>query len=553
VFVELEELIQREMQRAKIPGLAIALIKGSEIVWSKGYGHADLESRAPVTPQTAFRVASVTKPVVATALMQWYERGRFKLDDPVNDHLAPVRLQSECEGAGPITIRHLFTHTSGLPVQTDAAPTEPSGLPTLEEFVANRVKAVRPPGEEIVYANGGYATLGYLLGRFAGKPYDVALREQVLEPLAMRSSAIGRPPEGTPVATGYFRSVLDGEHHAIPHYYVDCRPDTPAGGLFSTVEDLARLLIAHVNGGAYGGRRLLQEETVTQMHGLHVAAGPSSSGMGLGLMVDRFYGRRRIHHGGNLPGCSAFICAHPEQRVGVAVLANVTAATAARGVIPNTALRLLAGDYEQCDLNELRRDPPPIEWTRVTGRYLWEDSDAALAIEDGVLALDVEGEKSFLEPLSDGLFRAHDGMFDGSEVTFEYGEDGKAARFYVVIWRADRQGDVVPAVELAAGEKVDIAGRWSGTCASPLGLLPAALEIEDDGAKVSVFSAQNVAVEEFRAGDGGISGQFGLAVPGFGDFRVFLKLAVGDGALRGRVYARGTLGEFPMRVEFTRG
>ena len=68
-----------------------------------------------------------------------------------------------------------------------------------------------------------------------------------------------------------------------------------------------------------------------------------------------------------------------------------------------------------------------------------------------------------------------------------------------------------------------------------------------------MFSAQNVAVEEFRAGDGGISGQFGLAVPGFGDFRVFLTLAVGDGALRGRVYARGTLGEFPMRVEFTRG
>jgi hypothetical protein len=308
-----------------------------------------------------------------------------------------------------------------------------------------------------------------------------------------------------------------------------------------------------VNGGVYDGRRLLQEESVAQMHKLHVPAGPSQSGMGLGFMVDSFYGRRRIRHSGNYPGWSAFISAYPEERLGVAALANMTGATAAQGLIPNTALRLLAEDYSEHGLKALRHEPAPEEWNRVTGRYLWQDSDATLAIEDGVLALDVEGEKSSLEPLSNGLFRAHDGMFDGSEVTFEYGEDGKAARFYVVIWRADRQGDVVPAVELVAGEKVDIAGRWSGTCASPLGSLPVALEIEADGAKVSVFSAQNAAVEEFRADDGGISGHFELVVPGFGDFRVFLRLAVDDGALRGRVYARGALGEFPMRVEFTRG
>jgi CubicO group peptidase (beta-lactamase class C family) len=552
VFAELEELVEREMERGKIPGLAIALVRGTEIVWSKGYGYADLENKVAVTPGTAFRVASVTKPVVATALMQWWERGRFKLDDPVNDHLAPVRLRSPFEDRTPVSIRHLLTHTSGLPAQLDAVPTEPSTLPTLEDFVAKRLESVRPPGEEIVYANGGYAALGYLVGRFAGKAYDVALREQVLEPLEMRSSAIGQPPEGTAAARGYFLSLLDGEHHLIPRYYVDSRPDSPACGLFSTVEDLARFLVAHLNGGLYKGSRLLAEKTVAEMHRLDVPAGPSGGGMGLGFMVDRAYGRRRVFHAGDFAGCSAFIGAYPDERAGVAVLANVTGSAAARGAIPNAALRLLVGDYQPCDLGALRREPPPEEWSRVTGRYLWADRDVSLAVEEGVLTLDAEGEKSFLELLEGGAFRAHDGFFDGFRFAFEYGEDGKAARFYTGIWRADRQGDVVARVEPNIDEKADLTGRWSGTCVSPMGVLPIIAEIGADDARVTVLSAQQACVEEFRSGRGRLSGNFQLAMPGFGDFRVFVKVAVDGGGLRGEAYARGALGEFPMRVELTR-
>lgn len=552
MFPELEELIQREMARGKIPGLAIALVRGTEMVWSKGYGYADLENRVAVTPGTAFRVASVTKPVVATALMQWWERGRFELDDPVNGHLAPVRLRNPFEDRTRVSFRHLLTHTSGLPAQVDAVPTEPSGLPTLEDFVAKRLETVRPPGEEIVYANGGYAVLGYLVGRFAGKPYDVALREQVLEPLEMRSSAIGEAPEGAPTASGYFFSFIDLEHHLIPRYHVDSRPESPACGLFSTVEDLARFLIAHLNGGTYKGNRLLAEEIVAQMHRLDVPAGPSGGGMGLGFMVDRAYGRRRIFHGGDFAGCSAFIGAYPDERVGVAVLANVTGSAAARGAIPNAALRLLAGDYRPRALSALRREPPPDEWSRVTGRYLWVDRDVSLAIEEGVLTLDAEGEKSFLELLEGNVFQAHEGFFDGFRFAFEYGEDGKATRFYTGIWRADRQGDLVAGVEPNIDEKADLAGRWTGTCVSPMGALPIIADIGADDARVTVLSAKEVSVEEFRAGRGRLSGHFQLMMPGFGEFRVFVKVAVDGSGLRGEAYARGALGEFPMRVELTR-
>jgi hypothetical protein len=285
---------------------------------------------------------------------------------------------------------------------------------------------------------------------------------------------------------------------------------------------------------------------------LHVAAGPSGGGMGLGFMVDRAYGRRRSFHGGDFAGCSAFIGAYPEERVGVAVLANVTGSAAARGAIPNAALRLLVGDYQPCDLDALRREPAPEEWSRVTGRYLWVDRDVSLAVEEGVLTLDAEGEKSYLELLEGDIFRAHDGFFDGFRLAFEYGEDGKAAGFYTGIWRAHRQGDLVARVEPKIDENADVTGRWSGTCISPMGVLPIVAEIGADSARVTVLSAQEAGVEEFRSERGRLSGHFQLAMPGFGDFRVFVKVAMDGGGLRGEAYARGALGEFPMRVELTR-
>jgi CubicO group peptidase (beta-lactamase class C family) len=564
VFDELERLIQREMERGRVPGLAIALARGSEIVWSKGYGYADLASKMPVTPSTVFHVQSVTKPVVATALMQWWERGRFKLDDPANDHLGPVRLQNEWEGQVPVTIRHLLTHTSGLPNSIGALTPPEAGPRELGEYLATIARTVRPPGEDIVYANWGYDTIGYLVGRFAHEPYDAYLNEHLLQPLGMRSSTIGWAPEGTPVATGYFMSAIDGQHHRVDPPAWETRPPGAAGALLSTAEDLGRFLIAHLNGGELEGRRILRDSTVSDMHRVHAAAGRPCSGMGLGFRVDRADGRHLVCHGGDGTGWTTFIGAFPQERVGVVLLTNLGRGQAARSVIANAALRLLAGDYRRYDSAALQSSPVPEEWKRITGSYLstYWDVEAALTIEDGTLVLTATGPilasnggaKSYLEPVGEGVFRAHDGAFDGFELAFEYGDDGKAARFYggVYPFRFERTGDIATAQQLTVDEEAALVGRWSGIVSSPLGPLPVSLDVEADRAKASVLSAQGVAVEDLRAKGGRISGHFGLAVPSLGEFHVFLRLEACEGGLGGLVYARGTFGEVPMRARLSR-
>lgn len=557
---QLDEIIQQEMERARIPGLAIALVRDDEVVWSRGYGYANLESHAPFTPTTVFAIQSVTKTFIATALMQWQERGRFRLDDRVNDHLAPVRIENEWEETDPVTIRGLLTHSAGLPVDAGVAPPPDDGDGPALATMVGASKTVRRPGEEVVYANGGYDALGLLLERLSGRPWDAELQGAVLEPLGMRSSVAGRPAPEAPVARGYYFSPADGQHHHAPFDYELGSFTRPCGGLMSTAEDLARFLMAHINGGAYGGQRILQEATVQEMQRLHVPIGASDGGMGLGFRVDRTGGRRLICHGGDGFGATIFIGAYPDERAGVALLINLGRAQVSRAVIANAALRLLVGEEPEAPPDEA--NPPEAE--RIAGRYVsnfW-GMTADVTVEDGRLQALVEGgiaslagQPSLLQQLDDRRFRAHGGPFAGLELAFDFGEDGRATSFagglYPYTFR--RRGDVPPPADLTVDQSAQLTGRWTGTVASPFGSLPLALTIVDGGATVSVLSAQDAALLECAAESGRVAGEFDVSLAGLGDFRVFLRMnAVPDGRLLGRVYARGAFGEIAMPADLVR-
>lgn len=561
MVAQLDELIRREMERSRLAGLAIALVKGDEIVWSGGYGYADLETKTRVEPSTVFSVQSVTKPIVTTALMQWYDRGRFRLDDPVNDHLAPLRVENEWEKTRPVTIRQLLTHTSGLPVELGAL-TPPETKQSLEELISAVAKTVRPPGEEIVYANWGYDITGYLVGRFAGQPYDAYLREHVLQPLEMSSSAIGAPPEGAIAATGYFLSAIDGEHHAPEPFGWPTEPPDPAGSLVSTVEDLGRFLIAHLNGGVYSGRRILSEDTIAHMHSLHARAGSSQGGMGLGFRVDHARGRRLICHGGDGATFTALIAAHPDERVGVALLVNQGRAQTARSVIGQAALAALLGEELE---NERPSSVIEIDWERLTGRYVsnfWgiaasltvDDGTPSLHVEGGIIST-VEGERSELVAVGEGTVRGRGGPFDGFELTFEFDPAGQAQRFCGGLYPFcfDRQGDVAPAAARSIDERANLTGGWHGTVSSPVGPVPLSLSVDNEHrATVTVLSAQDAPLKDCCIERGRLSGQVDVTVPGLGNFAVALRLGAVDGALRGHAFARYRFGEVPMRAELER-
>ena len=559
MFDEVEQVILREMKRSRLPGLAVALVKDEEIVWSKGYGLADLEAGLPVTPGTVFPACSVTKPVVATAVMQWHERGAFALDDPVNVHMGAVKLQNEWEQQSPVTIRHLLTHSSGLPVAL-AYPLG-SSFSSLEEYVGAVARTVRPAGEEVIYADWGYAVLGHLVGRFAGCPYEEYIHENLLDPLGMRSSALSLAPAGASLAAGYYVSGADGKR-----YRSDFRPDAgapgPAGSLYSTAEDLARFLIAHLNGGVRDGKRILLEETADDMKRVHARTGPAWRGMGLGFMVDEVGGRRLFWHAGNGPAGSTFICGSREENVGVVLLINLANAETARSAIVHSALHALAADGRDTPVGT-SQDAwrlPPAECERLTGRYisnLW--ARAELRADEGILTLRTEPggtidpveSVSYLERIGEGRFRVHDGGFGGWELTFEFAADGNANSFvggvYPFLFR--RSGDVLP----AAAQDADLAGRWAGIVSSPMGPVPVTLDIMDaERGSVTALSAQRAQLQDFSARNGHLSGYFEVAVGDLGDWTVFLRLASIGGKLQGRAYARSGLGEMPMDVELSR-
>ena len=331
------EVIEEQLDGGVV-GLALAAVARGEVVWSGGFGRLDIERTEPVTTRSVFSIQSVSKSIVATALMHWVERGAIGLDDPVNRHLAPIAIANEWEDRNPVTIRQLLTHTAGLPLSLGWG-----SHASLEEVVAHDVKTDAEPGTRLIYANWGYDVLGYLVSRLAGAPWDDAVTDTVLSPLGMTATRSARPdPPDTSAgeATGHVVSQVDGAQLRLgppmwPYY-----PGPPSGALVSNVEDLARFLIAHLTGGA----GVLARDTVADMQRLHAPLGGGGGGMGLGFRVDRRRGRPFFCHTGDGSGFATFVGGQPEEQIGVALLINVGGAEAARSKIARTALDWLLTD-----------------------------------------------------------------------------------------------------------------------------------------------------------------------------------------------------------------
>ncbi len=546
VFSRVDALVREVMESRNVCGLAIALVSGGETVWSRAFGTADVESGEAVTPQHRFSAMSVTKPVVATALLQLHERGLFRLDDPANDYLDGA-IRNELEADAPVTIRQLFTHTSGMP--EDVSTIMPAGVRTLEEHLRLVARTVRRPGEAIVYANWGYDAMGLLIERLSGEPLDVYIQRHVLGPLGMDSSVLGNPEAGDPLAKGHSFSEIDGKHRALPGPEWQVKPASPAGGMYSTAEDLARFVIAHMN----GGHGVLRPQTAAEMQRWQAPDGAPESGMGLGWRVTRSNGRRIFCHGGDGAGYTAFAGAYPEEGVGVALLLNTGGAQGARSLIANGALALLAGE-------DVSDSPVVVDAGPFGGRYksnFWNIRADVTAAAGGVsISVPVgliNAYRDEVSKLEGNPGTAAEGMFGGFQVAFFVDGGGNscfAGGVYPYVFT--REGPVPP--EEPTDETADVSGNWNGTIDTPVGAMAATLRIEGTEAKVSTPFGQDLPVTRLVTERGRVEGEFSLAIPGVGKAQMFLRLrAVSGGKLTGKVYARMSIGEAAMQVEMSRG
>ena len=316
-----DSLVPRALAEFLIPGAAVALVRGGEAVWARGYGVADRRSGRAVTPQTAFNVGSMAKSVAAWGVLRLVQDGRVELDRAVDAYLTRWHLPASSFDNALVTTRRLLSHTAGasLPSVTPYDPGVP--LPTLEQALAGgegRGDGVRldlAPGTQFQYSGGGFDILQLLVEEATGQTFPEAMSATVLRPLGMTRSAFGWP------AT--VEATAATPHNALGEPIPSVRfAELAAAGLQTTVADFARFAAAELTGRgrALPGRGLLRPDLVTLMH----SPAPASPRYGLGheVLRDSATGITFVGHNGANRGWIAVFQIAPASRAGIVVLTN---------------------------------------------------------------------------------------------------------------------------------------------------------------------------------------------------------------------------------------
>lgn len=323
-------LMAAHLKYKPLAGATVAVVKDHEVLLLKGYGYANLEKRVPVDGErTLFRPGSTSKLFTWTAVMQLVEQGKIDLDRDVNDYIPNFRIPATYPQ--PITMRNLMTHTAGLEdgalgylMVRDAAHLVPLG----DALAAHIPSRVRPPttdfahdGTNASYSNWGAALAGHIVASVSGIPFDDYVKKNIFDPLGMSSSTFAEPlpPELAPrMATGYTWEA----GRLKPHDFEFIHNFGPAGSLTSSAADMAKFMIAQLNGGAYGDARILRPETAQRMHSRQFAPSPYVNGSGLGFYETWVNGRRVIGHGGDTIAFHSDLLLLPEEKVGIFVSYN---------------------------------------------------------------------------------------------------------------------------------------------------------------------------------------------------------------------------------------
>lgn len=323
VTPKIDEFIKAEMEKQKIPGVSLAVVKDGRLVYAKGYGLANVEHQVPVKPETIFQSGSVGKQFTSMAVMMLVEEGKVSLEDKINKYFtdAPAEWSN-------ITVRHLLTHTSGM---TDYPKDFNFRADYTEDDIYKRIKTVPlafQPGEKWAYSNLGYVTLGILINRVTGKFYGDFLKERVFNPLGMTTARIISESDIIPNrAAGYMlvKGELKNQEWVSPTLNT-----TADGALYLSVLDMAKWE------AALNGEKLLKKTNLEQMWTSVKLNSGATPKYGFGWFLAEANGKQIIEHGGAWQGFKSMISRFPEDKLTVIVFANLINANEkklARGVL----------------------------------------------------------------------------------------------------------------------------------------------------------------------------------------------------------------------------
>jgi CubicO group peptidase (beta-lactamase class C family) len=328
--LEMRARVDEILNRRPAVGFALGVVRNGSLQFFHSQGMADIAAQTPVTKDTVFRIASITKTFTGIAVMQLWEQGLVELDAPANDYLRAYQLVPAKAGWRPATIRHLLTHTAGIAEQVprsgmlrpDYGESVRMGrpVPSLTEYYRGALRLDAEPGTRFRYGDHSPATLGQIVEDVTGKSLQSYLYEYVFQPLGMADSTLVRSEvDHSRLATGYklrsrgAEAVRDREVVTVG-----------AGAAYSTPSDMARYLAALMCGGTNEYGSVLKPATLDSMFAAQYQPHPRIQGMGLAFWRRDAGGHRLVEHIGVLPGFDSQILVAPDDGLGVMAFTNGT-------------------------------------------------------------------------------------------------------------------------------------------------------------------------------------------------------------------------------------
>lgn len=435
----LEAWIESQIAYRGLPGVSIAIVHDQDVIYAKGFGHADVEKKTPTTPGTVYRIASISKLFTAVAILQLRDQGKLNLDDPVAKHLTWFKLKDAPADSPPITIRHLLTHTAGLPRESAFPYWTDFKFPSRAEMIKAlpNQEPVYPPETKWKYSNLGLALAGEVVAAVSGEPFEVYVQKRILEPLAMKSSSVEvADTNKSKLATGYGRRLPDGTRVVRP--FTDTRGIAPAAGLASTVEDLAKFAALQFRDGPAKGGQILKGSTMREMHRVHWLMPDWKSGRGLGFHIVHREDGDLVGHGGWVAGYQTAVYFRPKDKIAVVAMINADDGLPYPGSpdsVVDRAFKWVAPAIARVTASAKEEKPRP-EWQMYVGKYRSPWADGQVLIHNGKLVLinpteqDPTGAMATLVPVKEHVFRIEDGSPSGPHgelMVFEM-KDGKVVR-----------------------------------------------------------------------------------------------------------------------------
>jgi CubicO group peptidase (beta-lactamase class C family) len=357
---DIDALLVDSLKKWHVPGLAVAIVHEDEVIYLKGHGVREKGHTEPVTPDTLFPIASLTKAFTATTLGILVDEGKVEWDDSVRKHVPFFRL-SDPLADRDATLRDLLCHRTGLPRQDLLWYRAPWSL---KETIrrAGRLEPASSFRSSYLYNNIAYITAGFAITSASGKPWDEFMKDRLFTPLGMknvvftRAAALSTNDHATP------HTVIDGAVTPID-WYDDDKQVRASGSIKTNVRDLTAWLRLQLNGGTFEGKRLISAGTLAETHTPQIIVRPDHNGIerdryetteatqisyGLGWRILDYRGQPMIEHGGALDGFRARLMLLPKQKLGVVLLLNLgetNAVTAIGNTLLDHLLKLKPKDW----------------------------------------------------------------------------------------------------------------------------------------------------------------------------------------------------------------